>query len=107
MLREIQLAPGFPLRALAEYSRGKSGSDLKELCRNAAMLPVRELVRKANGDFARLAQSQKEVRLCFNWLVYPVTRTAQGFDLRPLTIMDFIDPDHVVDLDLDVEGVDP
>ena len=68
MLRETQLAPGFPIRALAEYSRGKSGSDLKELCRNAAMLPVRELVRKANGDFARLAQDQKEVRLRFTWL---------------------------------------
>lgn len=69
MLRDIQLAPGFPMRALAEYSRGKSGSDLKELCRNAAMFPVRELVRKANGDFARLAQGQKEVRLRFTWLV--------------------------------------
>jgi len=82
---------------------GKSGSDLRELCRNAAMLPVRELVRKANGDFARLAQGQKEVRLRFTWLFYPVTRTAQGFDLRPLTIEDFIDPDRastVVDLEL-------
>jgi SpoVK/Ycf46/Vps4 family AAA+-type ATPase len=111
MLKDIQVTPGFPMRVLAEYSRGKSGSDLKELCRNAAMLPVRELVRKANGDFARLAQGQKEVRLCFTWLVYPVTRTAQGFDLRPLTIEDFIDPDRVstvVDPELDhVKGVDP
>jgi len=91
MLRDVQLSPGFPIRALAEYSRGKSGSDLKELCRNAAMLPVRELVRKANGDFARLAQGQKEVRLRFIWPVHLVTRTTQGFDLRPLTIQDFID----------------
>ena len=110
MLRDVQLAPGFPMRALAENSRGKSGSDLKELCRNAAMLPVRELVRKANGDFARLAQDQKEVRLRFTWLVYPVTRIAQGFDLRPLTIEDFIDSYRasiVVDPELDhVESVD-
>jgi hypothetical protein len=39
-----------------------------------------------------------------------VTRTAQGFDLRPLTIEDFIDPDDastVVGPELDdVEGVD-
>jgi ATPase family AAA domain-containing protein 1 len=111
MLRDVQLAPGFPIRALAEYSRGKSGSDLKELCRNAAILPIRELVRKANGDFARLAQGQKEVRLRFTWPVYPVTRVAQGFDLRPLTIEDFIDPDRAltgVDSELDhVESADP
>jgi ATPase family AAA domain-containing protein 1 len=110
MLRDVQLAPGFPVQVLAEYSSGKSGSDLKELCRSAAMLPVRELVRKANGDFARMVQGQKEVRLRFTWLVYPVTRTAQGFNLRPLTIEDFLDPDRastVVDPELDhVEDVD-
>jgi hypothetical protein len=74
------------------------------------MVPVREFVRKANGDFARLAQDQKEVLMRFTWLVHPVTRTAQGFDLRPLTIEDFIDPDRastVVDPELDhVEDVD-
>jgi ATPase family AAA domain-containing protein 1 len=105
MLRDVQLAPDFPLRALAECSRGKSGSDLKELCRNAAMLPVREFVRKANGDFARLAQGQKEVRLRFTWLVYLVTRTAQGFDLRPLTIEDFIDPDCASSVDLELDQI--
>ena len=40
-----------------------------------------------------------------------MTRTAQGFDLRPLTVEDFIDPDRaptVVDLELDDdESVDP
>ncbi len=112
MLKDIPLAPGFPMRALAEHSRGKSGSDLKELCRSAAMLPVRELVRKANGDFASLAQGQEEVRLRFPWLVNPVTCcAAQGFDLRPLTIEDFFDPDSastVVDSELGhVETIDP
>lgn len=111
MLRDVPLSPGFPMRVLAEYARGKSGSDLKELCRNAAMLPVREFVRKANGDVARLARGQEEVRLCFPWLVYPVTCcTTQGFNLRPLTIEDFIDPDGVstvVDSELDhVDRID-
>ncbi|KAN0124155.1 AAA domain containing protein [Lactarius tabidus] len=77
MLKGVLLVPNFPMRALAEYSRGKSGSDLKELCRNAAMLPVRELVRKAKGDVALLARSQDE-----------------GLELRPLTIEDFMDPDR-------------
>jgi len=63
MLRDVPLVSGFPMRLLAEHARGKSGSDLKELCRNAAMLPVREFVRKANGDVSLLARGQEEVRL--------------------------------------------
>ena len=62
MLKDVPLAPNFPMRDLAEASRGKSGSDLKELCRNAAMLPVRELVRQAKGDVELLARTQDEVR---------------------------------------------
>ncbi|KAH9970752.1 P-loop containing nucleoside triphosphate hydrolase protein [Lactifluus volemus] len=77
MLRDVPLSPNFPMRLLAEYSKGKSGSDLKELCRNAAMLPVRELVRKAHGDVAQLARGQG------------------AFDLRPLTFEDFFEPDDI------------
>ncbi|KAF8477947.1 AAA-domain-containing protein [Russula ochroleuca] len=94
MLRDVPLAPNFPVRLLADYARGRSGSDMKELCRNAAMVPVRELVRDTKGDFARLAQGQEE-----------------GFNLRPLTIKDFFDPEGVltvVDAELDhVESEDP
>jgi SpoVK/Ycf46/Vps4 family AAA+-type ATPase len=105
MLRDLPLAPSFPIRALAEFSKGKSGSDLKELCRNAAMLPVRELVRKANGNMALLARGQEEVRLRLHFLrpIYSVM-IAQGFNLRPLTIEDFLDPDGSltgVDTELD------
>jgi len=95
MLKDVLLAPDFPMRLLAEHAKGKSGSDLKELCRNAAMLPVREFVRKANGDVALLARGQEEV--CF-FLRFSCTSTltrcaTQGFNLRPLTIEDFFDPD--------------
>jgi SpoVK/Ycf46/Vps4 family AAA+-type ATPase len=108
MLRDVPLAPGFPMRFLAEYANGKSGSDLKEMCRNAAMLPVREFVRRANGDVKLLARGQQEVRLCFPRLVHSVTCCGiQGFDLRPLTIGDFLDPEGsttVVDSELDHGG---
>ncbi|TFY81775.1 hypothetical protein EWM64_g2236 [Hericium alpestre] len=78
MLKDMPLEPNFPMRNLAEYSEGLSGSDLKELCRNAAMLPVREFVRKAGGDVSVLAKSQEE-----------------AFELRPLTITDFMEPDGI------------
>ena len=66
MLRDVPLAPGFPIRKVAERAGGKSGSDLKELCRNAVMMPVRELIHDANGDVTRLAKGQEEVRLRFS-----------------------------------------
>ena len=61
MLKDTPLAPNFPMRALAEFSSGKSGSDLKEMCRNASMLPVRERLRQADGDVALLARMQARV----------------------------------------------
>lgn len=67
MLKDVSLAPDFPIRMLAESAEGLSGSDLRELCRNAAMVPVREYVRQAGGNAALLAQGQAEVRLSLLW----------------------------------------
>ncbi|KAJ7205159.1 P-loop containing nucleoside triphosphate hydrolase protein [Mycena pura] len=72
ILHETPLAPDFPLTTLAELSSGQSGSDLREMCRNAAMVPVREFVRNTRGEKGMLEVSQFE-----------------GFHLRPLTISDF------------------
>ncbi|KAI0354810.1 ATPase [Trametes cingulata] len=72
MLKDTPLAPGFSVRTLAEQAEGFSGSDLKELCRNAAMRPLREVMKTADGDLEKLAQSQTE-----------------SFTLRPLTLDDF------------------
>ncbi|OSC98011.1 ATPase [Trametes coccinea BRFM310] len=76
MLKDISLAPGFSIRALAEQAEGLSGSDLKELCRNAAMRPMREFMRDAGGDPEKLAQTVNV-----------------DLKLRPLTIDDFFDSD--------------
>ncbi|KAH8986052.1 ATPase [Lactarius hatsudake] len=75
LLRDVPCAPNFPIQVLAECLRGKSGRYLKDLCRSAAMLPVHEYVRQANGDFTLLA------------------RQDEGLELRPLTIEDFVNPD--------------
>ena len=39
------LNPPISSETLAGHAEGLSGSDLRELCRNAAMVPVRELMR--------------------------------------------------------------
>jgi len=76
MLKDTPLEEGFPLRVLAVRSNGLSGSDLRELCRNAAMIPVREYVRGAATDSSSLAKGQLE-----------------GFKIRPLRLADFFETD--------------
>jgi len=43
--------PGLDISLLAGQTRGLSGSDLKELCRNAVMKPVREFLRSQSSEF--------------------------------------------------------
>ena len=62
MLRGTKVAPEFPIELLAERTAGLSGSDLKELCREAAMKPVREFLKEAGGDRDVLERSREEVR---------------------------------------------
>lgn len=61
MLKETELEVDFPLDDLAQQTEGLSGSDLKELCRNAAMAPVREYMKKMEGDPVVLAKAKSEV----------------------------------------------
>jgi SpoVK/Ycf46/Vps4 family AAA+-type ATPase len=63
MLRDIILEPKFDLEALVRRTEGLSGSDLKEACRNAAMVPVREVMRLKEGQGpAALERAKTEVR---------------------------------------------
>lgn len=61
MLKGTSLEPNFPLDLLATRTDGLSGSDLKEVCRNAAMVPVREYMKKADGDRELLEKDREEV----------------------------------------------
>ncbi|KAJ8586226.1 AAA-domain-containing protein [Rhizopogon salebrosus TDB-379] len=72
MLEETKLDPQLSLRFLASQTTGFSGSDLRELCRNAAMVPVRECMRAMEHDEEALTKVEKE-----------------GFNMRPLTLNDF------------------
>ncbi|KAF9220279.1 AAA-domain-containing protein [Gyrodon lividus] len=72
MLKDTTLDVSFPLRVLAAQTTGFSGSDLRELCRNAAMVPVRECMRQMAHD----EEALKKVK-------------TEGFVMRPLTLRDF------------------
>ena len=67
MLNGTSLSPEFDMSKLADRTEGMSGSDLKELCRNAAMVPVREFLREAGGRTEVLERSREPVRLTSDW----------------------------------------
>ncbi|KAI9189955.1 mitochondrial dynamin GTPase Msp1 [Blastocladiella emersonii ATCC 22665] len=62
MLKGTVLDGDFDLDKIVLHSQGYSGSDLKELCRNAAMIPVREYLRSAKGNVASLESQNVNVR---------------------------------------------
>ncbi|KAG1810832.1 ATPase [Suillus subaureus] len=72
MLKDTKLDPHLSLHILASQTTGFSGSDLRELCRNAAMVPVRECMRAMEHDEEALTKVEKE-----------------GFSMRSLTLTDF------------------
>ncbi|KAI7224808.1 ATPase family AAA domain-containing protein 1 [Hortaea werneckii] len=47
---EKQTRKAFDLDVLVRLSAGMSGSDIKEACRDAAMVPVREYIKKTRGS---------------------------------------------------------
>ncbi|KAI9634920.1 P-loop containing nucleoside triphosphate hydrolase protein [Dioszegia hungarica] len=74
MLSHTSLSPSFSISDLARRTDGLSGSDLRETCRNAAMAPVREVMREKGG---KGKEGLEQARL-------------EGFKLRPLEMRDFI-----------------
>jgi ATPase family AAA domain-containing protein 1 len=71
LLKKASLAPNFSMDRLVEVTEGCSGSDIKEMCRNAAMIPLREFLKSHGQDL-----EQRTLRA--------------GPELRPLTTNDFL-----------------
>jgi len=77
------------MTTLARRADGLSGSDLRETCRNAAMAPVREIMReKGKSGKEGLEEARKEVSHLY---VYSLScADKQGFKLRSLRMSDFV-----------------
>jgi SpoVK/Ycf46/Vps4 family AAA+-type ATPase len=88
MLSHTSLSEDFSISKLALRTDGLSGSDLRETCRNAAMMPVQEVMRE-KGKLGRegLDAARKEVSDSSNLRYSNADR--QGFKLRPLVMSDF------------------
>ena len=69
ILADTPLEPDFPMQLLATKTEGLSGSDLKEMCRSAAMVPVREYLKEAGGDRETLEKGQLEVSFQYTDIV--------------------------------------
>ena len=50
----------FDMEYLVKVMAGMSGSDIKEACRDAAMVPVREMIRQRKGEGRRMDQIGEE-----------------------------------------------
>ncbi|CAN3356078.1 outer mitochondrial transmembrane helix translocase [Diutina catenulata] len=75
ILKDATLDPvEFDLNYVVAHTEGKSGSDLRELCREAAILPVREYIRE-NYDYKSGALAGDD---------------GDDFPVRPLRTSDFI-----------------
>lgn len=61
MLKDTKLDPSLTLEVLAAKTTGCSGSDLRELCRSAAMVPVRECMREMAHDEEAIKRVGEEV----------------------------------------------
>ncbi|KAK4698469.1 ATPase family AAA domain-containing protein 1, partial [Phenoliferia sp. Uapishka_3] len=90
MLRDIKLDPTFNIDTLVRRTDGLSGSDLKESCRNAAMVPVRDYMRSHQVD------GQLDLDKV----------NAADFKIRPLTLNDFLVGDTVSGRSTESEALD-
>jgi ATPase family AAA domain-containing protein 1 len=95
MLHDTPLSPSLSLRTLAERAEGLSGSDLKELCRGAAMIAVRERMSMLEQEIARSGGNRSTSGVGVGGGVgddsmrEALSKGLDRFELRPLTFEDF------------------
>ncbi|KAI8842296.1 P-loop containing nucleoside triphosphate hydrolase protein [Chytriomyces cf. hyalinus JEL632] len=83
LLKNVSLSPNFSFQTLVARTSGLSGSDLKELCRSAAMTPVREAIRGIEMD------SVSSTSLLDGGSLGQSGVTGPDLSIRPLELSDF------------------
>jgi SpoVK/Ycf46/Vps4 family AAA+-type ATPase len=85
ILRDVKLENNFDFNQLARMTENFSGSDIKELCRNTAMIPIHEYMRNNPLDQVKdLELSPSD------------SCPAASFQTRPLSISDFSIDSHKI-----------
>ena len=91
MLADVPCASNFDIDEIVRKTETYSGSDLKELCRAAAMVPVREVLRsRERRAWVQKARENSKAGL--------PTDSNLGMSVRPLKNSDFFQVDTAVPL---------
>ncbi|KAJ2041496.1 mitochondrial dynamin GTPase Msp1 [Coemansia sp. S16] len=85
MLKNAELEEGFDIDALVGSTGGMTGSDLKEMCRNAAIRPLREYIRTNPVELQR----HRERGGAGDSTAQLTAEETAGVKLRPLVLTDF------------------
>ncbi|KAJ2026787.1 mitochondrial dynamin GTPase Msp1, partial [Coemansia sp. S610] len=88
MLKNAELEDGFDLDALVRSTSGMTGSDLKEMCRNAAIKPLREYIRTNPVELQR-HKERSDVAASASEQPATMETEATSVKLRPLVLADF------------------
>ncbi|KAK0522850.1 mitochondrial dynamin GTPase Msp1 [Tilletia horrida] len=97
MLKQVERDPNFSISQLVARTEGLSGSDLKEVCRAAAMVPVRELLRanpkQFSGPLAAVAAEAAAASASSSDKPSAAVPVVPGLKPRPLKNSDFFQPE--------------
>ncbi len=62
-LKGIEVTPDIDYEQLVKITEGYSGADLANVCRDAAMMPLRKKIASGNVDILKIREVQNEINV--------------------------------------------